>query len=127
MKILKVLSGEESIDRKTYILWTLPFAVILSVFLLAEYVPLFEMMLIFLFGQVSIWDFGEHMIFLLLLNGISFAMVFILSGKRLVELDMAWQYALLLFLLPAFHFLYFYLVFKKEPGWKTAERSKRKI
>ncbi len=36
MIIVKVLRGEADLDRKTYIIWTLPFVIILSIFLLAE-------------------------------------------------------------------------------------------
>jgi len=125
MEIVEVLRGDADLDRKTYIIWTLPFVIILSVFLLAEYIPLFTSILMFLFGQVSVFDYGESRLLVMGITGVSYVIVFILSGKRFVELEKPWQYALLLFLYPLFHFVYFYLVFKEEPRWKIAERAKK--
>ena len=124
MEIVKVLRGEADFDRKTYIIWTLPFVIILSIFLLAEYIPVFASILMSLFGQVSVFDYGRSMVLTMGITGVSYIIVFILSGKRLVELDKPWQYALLLFLYPIFHFVYIYLVLKEEPKWKIAERGK---
>jgi len=53
---------------------------------------------------------------------VSYAIVFILSGKRLVELEKPWQCALLLFLYPIFHFVYLYLVLMEDAKWEIAER-----
>ena len=127
MKIVKVLKGDADLDRKTYILWTLPFVIILSMFFLAEYIPLFTNILMNIFGQASIFDYGSSMLLTMGFTGVSFVMVFILSGKRLVELEESWLWALLLFLYPIFLFLYVYLVFRKEPKWKIAERSRKTV
>lgn len=125
MNIVEVFKGDADLDRKTYIIWTLPFVIILSIFLLAEYIPLFTSILMFFFGQVSVFDYGSSMLLTMGITGVSYVMVFILSGKRLVELEKPWQYALLLFFYPLFHFVYLYLVFKEEPKWKIDERKRK--
>ena len=123
MKIVKVLRGEADLERKTYIVWTLPFVILLSLVFLAEYFVLFEKIMIQIMSLLEFFCPGYSMLAYMAIFFGSFAFVFILSGKRFQELDMSWQYAFLL--LPFFYIAYFYLFFKKEPRWKIAEREKK--
>ena len=123
MEILKVLRGEADLERKTYIVWTLPFVILLSLVFLAEYFVLFEKIMIRIMSLLEFFGPGYSMLAYMAIFFGSFAFVFILSGKRFQELDMSWQYAFLL--LPFFYIAYFYLFFKKEPRWKIAEREKK--
>ena len=123
MKIVKVLRGEADLERKTYIVWTLPFVILLSLVFLAEYFVLFEKIMMRIMSLLEFFGPGYSMLAYMAIFFGSFAFVFILSGKRFQELDMSWQYAFLL--LPFFYIAYFYLFFKKEPRWKIAEREKK--
>ncbi len=123
MKIIKVFRGEADLDRKTYILGTLPFVLILSTVFLSEYFQLFENIMIRIFEALQIFGRGYGILFYLIIYIGAFAVVFILSGKRFVELEKPWYYAFML--MPFFFIVYLYLLFKEEPLWKIAERKKK--
>jgi len=123
MEIVKVLRGEADLEKKTYIVWTLPFVILLSFVFLAEYFVFFDKIMIRIISVLGFFGPGYSMLVYLAIFFGSFAFVFILSGKRFQELDISWHYAFLL--LPFFYIVYLYLVFKEEPRWKIAERAKK--
>ena len=113
MKIFKILKREKDVDQQSYIIWTLPFFIYLSI-------------LLFVTSEARIDNLGarineldpSRINGLLILNfGLAlFSMVwiFILSAMRFDLFGQSPYMALWMLLIPAAPVIYLYLVFKKD-------------
>ena len=100
MHIKKVfLDPDKSIDRKTYLKWTLPFNIFLAIIFTAMTFSFSEMLIIKII-EVSFLVFGPHydQFVLDLLIALSIAIVVYLSTKRFRDINKPWYLAL--FMLP---------------------------
>ena len=113
MKIIEILKGEKDVDQKSYVLWTLPFALYLTV-------------LLFFTSESRLDQWGRRLMdmdpslanrLLLLMFGLSiFAMVWILllSAKRFDLFGQSPYMALWMLIIPASPVIYLYLALKKD-------------
>ena len=113
MKIIKILKREKDVDQQTYILWTLPFFLYLTV-------------LLFFTSEARIDSLGARLNELdpSRINGILFlsfglaifsmVWIFILSAKRFDLFGQSPYMALWMILIPVAPVIYLYLVFKKD-------------
>jgi|GEM_PF-3155321 len=113
MHLKQVFQLYGRLDRKTYLLWSLPFILFMAILLTSEFFGPSERLLMRFIDGLEFLGLDNLLLLTLALITVSGLMVFFLSAKRFQDLNKPWYYGFLMLLGPLFFLLYPWLVLKE--------------